>query len=497
VRRIRGGLAALGVLVVAGGGYLTADVYDLVPGVLTLERTPATAGTAVRSTPGSAPSLTATRVPVPSAEASALAPLGVAGGAAPLPSRSGLTAALAVAFADPGLGSSVGLTVRDASTGAHLLDVSAQVPRIPASTAKLLTATAITSTMDPARTFSTRAVLGAGVGQVGRVGQVTDVILVAGGDTLLSPDRGNPAAVAGRAGVADLAEQTAKSLRAIKGRDVTHVRLNIDDRYASGARYAPGWAPADISAGLTGTVAMLGLSTQRSAPGRAGSTDPALSTARVLSRALTARGITVAPVIGRAVSPEGAPDLGVVQSAPTADVMALALEDSDNTLTESLARQGAVQAGRSTSFAEVARWVKETVAAKGVAMDGVSLIDTSGLSRGTLIPVRALGDVLSLAAGGHYPVLQDVVAQLPVAGLTGTLAGRFDKGSAHSAAGIARAKTGTLTGASGLAGTVVDKDGRLLTFAILADKVSPGVGTLTARAALDRFVATLASCGCG
>jgi D-alanyl-D-alanine carboxypeptidase/D-alanyl-D-alanine-endopeptidase (penicillin-binding protein 4) len=491
---VRRALAGLGILILAAGGYLTADVHDLAPGIFTLERTPATPGMPVPSTPGPAPSATVTRVPIPSAQASAAAPLLMATGTAPLPTRAGLSAALAAALADPGLGSSVGLTVRDAGTGAHLLDVLAQVPRTPASTAKLLTATAIMSTLDPARTFSTRAVRGASQVDQGGQGQAADVFLVAGGDTLLSPGRGNPVAVAGRAGLADLAGQTTKALKAQR---VTRVRLHIDDRYASGPRYAPGWDPTDIDAGLTGPVAMLGLSTQRPAPGRAASTDPALSTARAFSRALATNGMTVAAAVDRTASPKGAPDLGVVNSAPTADLMALALDDSDNALTESLARRAAVQAGRPTSFAAVAAWVRERVASQGVAMDGVTLIDTSGLSRGTLIPVRALGDVLTLAAGKQAPALQDVVARLPVAGLSGTLADRFGKGSAHSAAGIARAKTGTLTGAAGLAGTVVDEDGRLLTFAILADQIPPGVGTLTARAALDRFVATLAACGCG
>ena len=481
-------LAGLGVLILAVGGYVTADVYDLVPGVLTLDRAPSRAGMPAVSavTPGPFPSVTSTPVPIPSVVASVAAPLAVLAEAAPMPTGAGLTAALARALADSGLGSSVGLTVRDARTGTHLLDVSAQVPRIPASTVKLLTATAISSMLDPALTFSTRAVRGA---------SVHDVILVAGGDTLLSPGKGNPLAVAGRAGLADLAAQTAQALKAL---GITSVRLHIDERYASGARYAPGWLAADISKGLTGPVAMMGLSTQPSGMGRAAAlTDPALSTAQAFRKALASNGLTMAPAIDRAASPEGAPDLGVVRSAPLADVLALALRDSDDALTESLARQAASRAGRPTSFAAVTAWVRETVAAKGVDMEGVTMIDTSGLSRGALIPARALGDVLALAAGGQDPALQQIVAQLPVAGLSGTLAGRFLTGSAHSAAGIARAKTGTLTGVSALAGTVVDKDGRLLTFAILADKIPPGAGTLTARAALDRFVATLASCGCG
>ena len=44
-----------------------------------------------------------------------------------------------------------------------------------------------------------------------------------------------------------------------------------------------------------------------------------------------------------------------------------------------------------------------------------------------------------------------------------------------------------------LAGTVVDADGRLLVFAVLADRAG---GTPEARAALDSVVATLAACGC-
>lgn len=437
--------AAAGALILALGSYLTADIFDLVPGALTLGLSSSDVGMPAvpTSTPGSSPSVTFTPATIPSAVVSPAEPLPIAGDSAPMPTGAGLRAALNRALADSGLGSSVGLTIRDASTGTHLLDVSAQLPRTPASTVKLLTATAIVSTLDPGTTFSTRALRGTGP---------HDVILVTGGDTLLSPGKGNPSAVAGRAGLADLADQTARALRAD---GVTRIRLHIDERYAPGRWYAPGWLDADVNAGLTGPVAMLGPSTERPVPGGVAFSDPVSSTARAFRKQLAGHGLTVDPAIDHMAAPAGAPDLGV------------------------------------------AAWVKKTVKARGVSVEGVTMIDTSGLSAGSLVTAYALGDVLELAAGGKDPALQDVVAQLPVAGLTGTLADRFLTGSSHPAAGIVRAKTGTLTGASALAGTVVDKDGRLLVFAILADRIPPGVGKLTARAALDRFVATLASCGCG
>ena len=102
-------------------------------------------------------------------------------------------------------------------------------------------------------------------------------------------------------------------------------------------------------------------------------------------------------------------------------------------------------------------------------------------------------DLLAGATTGTDPRFADVVARLPVAGLSGTLGGRFRAADAQPAAGLARAKTGTLTGVHALAGTVVDADGRLLTYAVLADRAG---GTPQARAALDSVVAALATCGC-
>lgn len=90
------------------------------------------------------------------------------------------------------------------------------------------------------------------------------------------------------------------------------------------------------------------------------------------------------------------------------------------------------------------------------------------------------------------PVGWAVSSGLPVAGFTGTLAERYDSESARAGRGVVRAKTGTLTGVSSLAGTVRDRDGRLLVFAVLTQ----GADTDAARTALDEFAAALAGCGC-
>jgi serine-type D-Ala-D-Ala carboxypeptidase/endopeptidase (penicillin-binding protein 4) len=477
VRRV---LVAVLALVVAVLAYGTLDVFDVVPGILT-RATPTPPAPAPTATAGATPT-----VSIPTVEAGAQ-PLDPASASAPIPDPTTLSHTMQAALHDPALGPLPGVVVRDAFTGQPLLQQDPDRPRVAASTGKLLTALAIGTTLDPRATLPTTVVQGSSPGEV---------VLVAGGDTMLAKGKGRPAAVEGRAGLGDLASQVAAGLQAA-GR--TSVTLRLDTTYAKGPRWAPGWSQADVYAGFTGGVSMLGLAGERAQPGKPAPRDPEARVAAAFAADLTALGVTVTVAPERTwvtPAPKGAAVLGKVESAPVADVLALALADSDNALTEGLARQAAVSKGRPATFAAAVDFVKQAVAAQGVDLTGVTLKDTSGLTPGQSIPPRVLSDVLQQGADGSVPAMQDTVAELPVAGLTGTLEDRFNGKLTHSVAGIARAKTGTLTGSSGIAGTVIDADGRVLSYVAVADRIPGGVGTLAARAALDRFVATLATCGC-
>jgi D-alanyl-D-alanine carboxypeptidase/D-alanyl-D-alanine-endopeptidase (penicillin-binding protein 4) len=488
LRRLRVLASAAAVLVAGTSGYAALDAYDRVPGILTIASPaevpqpsgasgPSAAAPSANLPAGAAPSATVP-VTVPPA-----APLAGLDRTAPRPSRAVLASRLSGVLRDPRLGGSVGMVVRDGATGKELFGRAGDTPRTPASTTKLLTAAASLGILGPAATTTTRVVQG---------GTARSVVLVAGGDSLLGTGKGNPDTVSSRAGLGDLAAQVATALLT---QQVRSVQVGLDDHIAAGPRYAPGWLAADIAEGFTGPVTMLGLSNRRAVRGRAAPADPAMVATQAFVAALQAHGVAVTGAVRRTRAAAHAVQLGAVTSAPVAEVLGVALISSDNALTETVARRAAVQAGDGSSFGEVAAFVVRTVRHLGIDVSGVRLVDASGLSRGSAIPPRVLVDVLDLAADGHDPALQQVVARLAVAGVSGTLKARFHAASAHAAAGVARAKTGTLTGVSAVAGTVVDRDGRLLTFAVQADQI-PAAGGQAARAALDRVVATLAGCGC-
>ena len=162
-------------------------------------------------------------------------------------------------------------------------------------------------------------------------------------------------------------------------------------------------------------------------------------------------------------------------------------------MAEALARLVAVRAGTPATFAGGGQAVLAQVRAMGIAAQGAVMTDGSGLGDGSLIPAGALTQVLGLAASPDHPELRPLLSGLPVAAVSGTLTDRFTRAGQKPARGVVRAKTGTLSGVSSLAGTTVDADGRLLVFAVLADRVP---NTLSARTALDEVASTLAGCGC-
>ena len=453
----------LAVLGLGAGGYVAADVYDVAPGRLTLAPPPATPAP-FPTAPGALDTLVLD-VPLPQLDPDAQTPAPAA-----------VTSLAEALVADPRMGSSTGVVVADVLTGEVLADVGGARPRTPASTAKLLTELAAIRALGPERTLSTRVVQP----EPGRI------VLVGGGDMLLSAGAGDPEAVNGRAGLADLAAATARQLR-LAG--TTEVSLGLDDSLFTGPARHAGWRPSYLSSGYVAPVAALAVDVARTrdafyAPRYA---DPAMQAAQVFADLLAAQGITV----GRPTSSPGAgaaPQLAAVESAPMREIVRLTVQESDNTLAEVLGRLVALERGLPGSFSGATSAVVAEAAAEGIDVSGVVIADCSGLADGSAIPARTLVDLLLLASRpGNFDLLP-VVLDLPISGWQGTLAGRFGDGPAR---GLVRAKTGSLPRVTALAGTLQTQSDRLLVFAVLADATPPG-GQLRPQAAIDEFCQQLA-----
>jgi D-alanyl-D-alanine carboxypeptidase/D-alanyl-D-alanine-endopeptidase (penicillin-binding protein 4) len=340
--------------------------------------------------------------------------------------------------------------------------------------------------LGPATRLETRTVAGALPGEV---------VLVGGGDTTLTvrPAKdGYPRP----ARLADLAEATAAVLR-VKG--VVEVTVSVDDSLFSGPSRSPDWRPGYVAAGVVSPVSALSLDGGRVRPGFARrSADPAVAAGERLARLLRDRGLSVGGPVRRATASPDAETLARVSSPEMSSLVETMLSTSDNDLAESLIRLAAIGRDQPATFEGGTAAVVEVLAELGVPTDGLALLDGSGLSRGSLIAPETLGALLSLAAGTDGdPRLRPLVTGLPVAGFTGTLVDRFGTAADGGAgAGVVRAKTGTLTGVSSLAGVVARGESsppgqvRLLAFALMTDDVQVS-NTLDARDALDRIAAAL------
>ncbi|KAF0961235.1 hypothetical protein MLGJGCBP_05647 [Rhodococcus sp. T7] len=393
---------------------------------------------------------------------------------APMPSAQGIAAAVGPAAANPDLGKFSG-TVADAVTGQVLWSVNPQTPMTPASTTKVLTAGSALLSLPSDHRVTTTVVQGAAPGEI---------VLVAGGDpTLTAKPVGENGYYPGAAHISQLVDQ-------IRNAGIQVTRIVVDTSIYSGDTMAQGWFPTDVGAGFITPTEPIMIDGGRADPlvdESPRSSTPALDAGRTLAGAL---GVDPSAVASGVAAP-GAATVASVQSAPLRDRLRQMMEHSDNVLAEAIGREVAMNAGAEASFAGAVATIGQTLTGAGFDLSGLTLHDASGLSVDDLIAPHTLDQVLTAAAGEGNPALRPMLDYLPVAGATGSLSDRYASGN-RTGAGWVRAKTGTLSTASALAGYVVDQNGRVLTFALMSNDRPPEVS----RPALDALAAALRTCGC-
>ena len=354
-----------------------------------------------------------------------------------------------------------GAVALDLATGETVYERNASLSLIPASNEKLAVTYAAITALGPGFTIETD-VLGHGR-QTGTIWR-GDLVLKGYGDPTLSAD--------------DL-----KTLaRQVRAEGITRVtgRILADESWFDTRRTAAGWKASFY---IVESPPLSALIVDRGRVGRYTSRDPALAAAQLFRSALVRAGVRVAGGAAHGLADELDVQLGTVDSPELSAIVRWMDRVSDNFVAEMLVKElGAVQAGRGTTAAGVGI-ITGLLAEAGVPLDGVRLVDGSGLSLLDRLTPLALVSLLR-AMYEDTEIRLELLASLPVAGRTGTLEDRMRRGPAT---GVVRAKTGTTSNASALSGFVADR----YVFSVLQNGYP--VAWTWARVAQDRFAAVLAS----
>ena len=389
-----------------------------------------------------------------------------------------LAAALAAGLAAPAAPASLRTKLADALEGSRVspsrtgvmvfdLDASATVFRRnrllslrPASNEKLTVAATVLDRLGPTFRIET---------QVWGHGHLVDGVWKG---RLVLKGFGDPALTG-----ADLG-QLAKQVRSAGIERITGAIVG-DESYFDTLRVAPGWKASyykDESPPLSALVA-----NRARLDGRIVD-EPARAAAILFRRKLSALGIRVAGKAKKGLLGLDATALAGVRSPRLSRLVRRMNRVSDNFYAEMLLKQlGARLRGAGTTAAG-ARVVKAELRQRGVTMDGVRIVDGSGLSRMDRLTARALVELL-ISATSDAVIGAPFVGSLPVAGVNGTLADRMESPPAY---GTVYAKTGTTSQASALSGYVRTR----YVFAVLMN--GDPVPWWYAQRSQDRFAQVLA-----
>lgn len=381
------------------------------------------------------------------------------------------------AVLDPVWADTPGGCLQVTAGGRFLYAANQDAPVVPASVTKLFTATAALRILGADHRF--RTTVRASSAPIGG-GVAGDLWLVGGGDPVLGTDAWAAQLDADRrlyTSLDQLADQVvAAGVRRVDGRV-----LGDESRFDADRRVGT-WPDRLIADGEAGPLSALSVNDGFATWGHPGVpfADPPSDAAEVFGGLLEARGVTITGDGGAGVAPAGSVEVAGVDSPTVGDLVHAMLRDSDNGTAELLVKElGRQRRGEGTTAAgtDVIAATLETV---GVARDGLTVADGSGLSDAARLTCRSLTTLLARDA-------EALSGRLSIAGRDGTLGRRF---LGTAAAGRLRAKTGSLDGTAALAGYVETISGTTVEFAYIIHGLPHGQ---SGWALQDRLGAALAT----
>ncbi|MBT2503017.1 D-alanyl-D-alanine carboxypeptidase/D-alanyl-D-alanine-endopeptidase [Curtobacterium sp. ISL-83] len=461
---IAGGLATLLVLGSGGAVAVAAATAPTARATTSASRTTDASATPQR-TPSAVPE--PTTASTPTARTVPTAPPG------PTALR---TCSIATAASAAGLGSFEGY-VMNARTGQMLFSRNGDKPAQTGSVMKTLTTATALSVLGGGHRIPTTVTREAG-GTIALVGH-GDATLSAGGATVYP----------GAPTLAQLAQQVKAKLGSAPVTTIV-----TDDTYWNDAdAWDPTWPVSERTIGYQPEVTALMVDGDRANPGAATSprsTDPVGRAGAAFRTALVNAGVVgagSAPIVKRATT--STDTIAQVSSQPVSTLIGQMIPNSDNTLAEMLARISSKESGANGSAASLTGVYQAALRSYGVDPAGIVIKDGSGESAANAVSPNFVAHLMVQVAAGAKG-LGTLAQALPVAGQSGTLAGRFT-GANAVARGKVHAKTGWIDSANTLGGYIDAADGTRLTFAFYAI----GSSRAAALPALDAVTAAAYSCG--
>ena len=193
----------------------------------------------------------------------------------------------------------------------------------------------------------------------------------------------------------------------------------------------------------------------------------------------------------RRTAPAEAAEIAAVESATLLEQAQHMMLESDNALAEVLGRCAAVAAGKEGSGEAAQQTVRQALVDAGVNIENLVQADVCGMSLTDRVTARTLVQVVALLNADEHA--EQLMSTFPVAGVSGTLSGRFGAANAVHARTFVQAKTGTLYTVSSLCGVATRPDGTRLIFAIILNDLGGADALPAAKERVDAAAAAIAN----